>query len=283
MSGIDPSEADRLRAAGMAIALHAAEAPERMAILSRAGDLTYAELNAGANRLARALRARGLSRGDSVALFCGNRPEFAIAYAAALRTGLRLTPLNWHLQADEAAYIVENSEARAFLADARFRDVAIAAAAASPKAGVRLAIAGEIPGFDPFDTALAAESGADLTDPILGGSMLYTSGTTGRPKGVHRKETPAASGVARLTAQACAYQPATDRSLCTGPLYHAAPLAFNLAGPLAAGLGVIVMEKFDAEDTLRSVERSTHTHATMFHRLLALLTSAAEYDLRRCA
>ena len=138
MSGIDPVEAERLRAAGMAIALHAHEAPDRMAILSRAGDLTYAQLNAGANRLARALRARGLSRGDSIALFCSNRPEFAIAYAASLRAGLRLTPLNWHLQVDEATYIVENCEARAFLADARFREVASAAAEAVPKASVRL-------------------------------------------------------------------------------------------------------------------------------------------------
>jgi long-chain acyl-CoA synthetase len=284
MSGIEPVEAERLRAAGMAIALHAHEAPDRMAIMSRAGDLTYAQLNAGANRLARALRARGLSRGDSIALFCSNRPEFAIAYAAALRAGLRLTPLNWHLQVDEATYIVENCEARAFLADARFAEVATAAAAGAPKASVRLSIGGDIAGFDPFDSAVAAESGEDLADPILGGSMLYTSGTTGRPKGVHRKETPAASGVARLTAQASGYKPASDRSLCTGPLYHAAPLAFNLAGPLAAGLGVILMEKFDAEDTLRSVERwrATHTHmvATMFHRLLALPDDVkAKYDL----
>ena len=284
MSGIDPAEADRLRAAGMGIAVTAAEAPDRFAILSNAGDLTYAELNAKANQLARALRARGLARGDALALFCSNRPEFAIAYAAALRAGLRLTPLNWHLQADEAAYIVENCEARAFLADARFRDVAVEAAAAAPKASVRLAIGGAIPGFDDFDQVIAAESGANLEDPIQGGTMLYTSGTTGRPKGVHRKETPAASGVARLTAQACAYQPATDRSLCTGPLYHAAPLAFNLAGPLAAGLGVILMEKFDAEETLRATERwrATHTHmvATMFHRLLGLPDDVKQkYDL----
>jgi long-chain acyl-CoA synthetase len=284
MTSIDPAEASLLRASGMAIALHAREAPERLAILSPAGDLTYGELNAGANRLARALRTRGLGRGDSVALFCSNRPEFAIAYAAALRSGLRLTPLNWHLQLEEAIYVIENCEARAFLADARFSAVASDAAAACPKASVRLSIGGEIPGFEPFDTATSGESGADLTDPVLGGTMLYTSGTTGRPKGVHRKETPAASGVAKLTAQASAYRPEADRSLCTGPLYHAAPLAFNLAGPLAAGLGVVLMEKFDAEETLRAIERSraTHTHmvATMFHRLLALPDDVkAKYDL----
>jgi long-chain acyl-CoA synthetase len=273
-AGIDPADADRLRATGMAIALHAREAPERLAILSPAGDLTYGELNARANQLARYLRRRGLGRRDAIALLCSNRPEFAVVYAAVLRSGLRLTPLNWHLQIDEASYVVENCEAKAFVVDARFAAVATSAAEACPGAAIRISIGGEIPGFEPLESVLASESPADLEDPVLGGTMLYTSGTTGRPKGVHRKETPAPTGVARLTAQATAYKPATDRSLCTGPLYHAAPLAFNLAGPLAAGLGVVLMEKFDAEDTLRTIERTraTHTHmvATMFHRLLAL-------------
>src|SRR5262249_7267885 len=139
MSAIEPAEADRLRAAGMTIALHAREAPDRLAILSPAGNLTYGQLNAGANQLARALRARGLGRGDSLALLCSNRPEFAIAWAAAVRAGLRLTPLNWHLQLDEAAYVVENCEAKAFLADVRFATVAKDAATSCPKAEVRFA------------------------------------------------------------------------------------------------------------------------------------------------
>jgi len=284
MSAIEPAEAERLRAAGMTIALHAHEAPDRLAILSPAGDLTYGELNAKANQLARALRARGLGRGDSLALLCSNRPEFAVAWAAAVRAGLRLTPLNWHLQLDEAAYVVENCEAKAFLADVRFAAVAREAAAACPKAEVRLAIGGEIPGFESFDAALARESATDLPDPVLGGTMLYTSGTTGRPKGVHRRETPAPTGVARLTGQANGYRPASDRNLCVGPLYHAAPLAFNLVGGLMAGVGVVLMDKFDAEETLRTIERErvTHTHmvATMFHRLLGLPDDVrAKYDL----
>jgi long-chain acyl-CoA synthetase len=273
-AGIDPAEAERLRAAGMSIALHAREAPERLAILSPAGDLSYRDLNARANQLARFFRRHGLGRRDAVALLCSNRPEFAVVYAAVLRSGLRLTPLNWHLQIDEASYVVDNCEAKAFLVDARFASVAEKTAEASPNASLRLAIGGTIPGFTAFEDALAGESEADLDDPVLGGTMLYTSGTTGRPKGVHRREAPAPTGVARMTAQAAAYNPATDRSLCTGPLYHAAPLAFNLAGPLAAGLGVVLMDKFDAEDTLRTIERTraTHTHmvATMFHRLLGL-------------
>jgi len=186
-AGIDPADADRLRATGMAIALHAREAPERLAILSPAGDLTYGELNARANQLARYLRRRGLGRRDAIALLCSNRPEFAVVYAAVLRSGLRLTPLNWHLQIDEASYVVENCEAKAFVVDARFAAVATSAAEACPGAAIRISIGGEIPGFEPLESVLASESPADLEDPVLGGTMLYTSGTTGRPKGVHRK------------------------------------------------------------------------------------------------
>jgi long-chain acyl-CoA synthetase len=283
-SGITQLKAEDAPRFGMTIAVTAREAPERPAILSDYGSLTYGELNAGANRLARALRARGLGQGDAVALLCGNRPEFAIAYAAALRAGLRLTCLNWHLQKDEIAYIVDNCEARAFLADARFAETARAVALESPKANVRIAIGGPIEGFESLEAVLASESPADLADPVLGGTMLYTSGTTGRPKGVYRRQAPAPSGVARATGRATAYRPASDISLCTGPLYHAAPLAFNLAGPLAAGIGVALMDRFDAEDALRRVEqqRITHTHmvATMFHRLLALpAETRARYDL----
>ena len=119
-------------AAGMRIAFTASRSPERPAILSERGNLTYGELNARANQLARALRARGLSEGDSVALMCSNRPEFAEVYAACLRAGFRMTCLNWHLHADEAGYIVDDCEARAFIAEGdRVAGVAHAAAGAS--------------------------------------------------------------------------------------------------------------------------------------------------------
>ncbi len=95
-------------AVGMLIAFTAAKVPDRPAILSERGSRTFAELNARANRLARALRERGLGEGDAIALVCSNRPEFAEVWAAAIRIGLRLTPLNWHLSADETAYVVDD-------------------------------------------------------------------------------------------------------------------------------------------------------------------------------
>ena len=270
-------------AVGMSIAFTAGEHPERDAILSEHGDRTFGELNERANRLVRALRARGVGPGAAIALVCTNRPEFAEVYAAALRGGYRFTCINWHLKADEIAYIVEDCEAQAFLADERVAQEAGPAAAGAPSASLRLAIGGPIAGFESYEEFIAEQPSHDIQDPTRGSAMLYTSGTTGRPKGVYRK-----------TAAAPAQQPREPRPeplvrgeslvLCTGPLYHAAPLQINLTVPLLTGVGVVLMDKWDAEDTLRLIERHrvTHTHmvATMFHRLLALPKEVRErYDI----
>jgi long-chain acyl-CoA synthetase len=261
--------------AGMSVAWTAQEAPGRVAIISAQGEVqSFAELNGRANRLARALRAEGLEPGEAVALLCSNRPEFAEVWAACLRAGLRITCINWHLQTDEVAYIVDNCEARVFIADARFAEVASAAASRAPKVALCLALAGEIEGFAPYEAALAAHSPDDIPDPTLGTTMLYTSGTTGMPKGVYRKTTPPARGLGPRVIESAAFEPGADLCMCTGPLYHAAPLAFNLVLPLNQGVGVALMDGWEAKEMLRVVERLgvTHTHmvATMFHRLLAL-------------
>jgi long-chain acyl-CoA synthetase len=258
---------------GMAIAFHARRNPEAPAIRSESGDRTFSSLNARTNRLARALRRRGIAAGDGLALVCANRPEFAEAAAATQRTGLRLTTVNWHLTADEIAYIVNDCEARVLVADARFAQAVAEAAAACPGLRVRLAVGGAIDGFEPFEGALEGESPGDLDDPVLGSNMLYTSGTTGRPKGVYRPRVRPGPA-ARKIAERIGYRPGRDLHLCTGPLYHAAPLAFSLSGPLTAGAGVVLMDGWDARRALDLVERHgvTHTHMvpTMFHRLLAL-------------
>jgi long-chain acyl-CoA synthetase len=265
---------EEARPVGMGLAVLAREAPERPAIVAPAGERTYGELNAQANRLVRHLRARGLSAGDSVALLCSNRPEFADVLAAGVRAGLRVTPINWHFGPEEIGYVIDNCEARAFVADARFARAAAEAVPHAPKATERLAIGGPIDGFQPYEAALSAQDGSDIDDPSLGGTMLYTSGTTGRPKGVYRAQQPRPSGLALAIPRTARFRPGEDFALCTGPLYHAAPLALNLNAPLNAGVGVALMDGWDAEETLRLVEqhRVTHTHlvATMFHRLLAL-------------
>src|SRR5436190_12793803 len=153
---------------GMGPAWHAAQHPETPAIIAPSGDRTYGEFNANANRLVRALRGRGLGEGDAVAILCSNRAEFAEVWAACFRSGLRLTTVNWHLTPDEAAYIVNDCGAKAFVADA-------ASATALPDAGavrVRLAVGGDIDGFERYDEFIADEDGADIPDPSLGTAML---------------------------------------------------------------------------------------------------------------
>ena len=257
---------------GMVLAWWAATEPDAPALISPTGRRTFRELNEGANRLARALRRRGLGAGDAVALICSNRPEFAEVVYAAQRTGMRLTPINWHLTGGEAAYIAADCQAKALVASADLADVAAGAAAGAPGCGTLLAVGGDIPGFEAYGTAVETESGADISDPVAGGTMLYTSGTTGRPKGVYRRQ-QAVSASASLNLGG--YRAGEGQlHLCTGPLYHAAPLAFSLAAPVGFGVGTVLMERWDAEEALRLIaeHRITHTHMvpTMFHRLISL-------------
>lgn len=256
---------------GMLLAWWAARQPDRMAAASHAGDRTFAELNANANRLARALRSRGLAAGDSVALLCTNQPEFVEVVYACQRAGFRLTPINWHLTGGEAQYIVDNCQAQAVVVAASLGASGIEATAGRPAGAVRLAVGGRLEGFESYADALISEPPEDLDDPQLGSSMLYTSGTTGRPKGVHR----AAAAITAIHVNIYGYvEGGDDVHLCTGPLYHAAPLAFSLLAPLAFGVGIVLMERWTPDGCLALVEshRITHSHMvpTMFHRLLAL-------------
>jgi long-chain acyl-CoA synthetase len=267
---------------GMAPAWHARTFPERMAVASAYGERTWAELNGNANRLLRVLRGAGLAAGDAVAIVLKNRPEFVEALLATMRGGLRLTPINFHLKADEIGYIVDNCEARAFIADAGIGGAAVEAVNQAPRASLKLAVGGALPGFGDYAAALAAEDGADIPDPSLGGTMLYTSGTTGRPKGVFRKEREPV--LPQHAGTLAGYRPGEDCNLCTGPAYHAAPLLIDVTQPIVSGVAVVLMDKWDPEETLRLVHthRVSHCHmvATMFHRLLQLPAEVkANYDI----
>jgi long-chain acyl-CoA synthetase len=258
---------------GMTTAVWAEVMPDLPAVLSEHGNRTYRELNARANPLA---------------MQCSNRPELVEVMSAARRAGLRLTPINWHLTGDEAGYVLADCDAKAYICEARFARDAERAASAAPSASVRLAVGGAIAGFEDYETALAPEDGSDITDPSPGGTMLYTSGTTGRPKGVHRSSmapgAAAAMGQGGPTLMAGNYRAGESVHLCTGPLYHAAPLAFSLSIPHMFGCCVVLMDRWEPEAMLQLIERHgvTHTHVvpTMFHRLLCLPESVrARYDV----
>ncbi|HEX3700627.1 MAG TPA: AMP-binding protein, partial [Phenylobacterium sp.] len=240
---------------------------------------SYAQANANANRIARLLRGAGLKQGDAVALACSNRAEFVEVLAAARRSGLRITPVNWHLTADEIAYIVADCEAKALFAEDRVTVVA-EAARACPGLLLKVAIGGPIEGFVGYDETLAGLDGSDIADPVLGNQMMYTSGTTGRPKGVYRPNP-------MVPMQAIYAMRGYDESsvqLCAGPAYHAAPLAFDVGAAMGAGCQLVFMDKWDSETTLRTIaeKRVTHLHLVpiMFQRLLDLPDEVkAKYDI----
>ncbi|HZZ67892.1 MAG TPA: AMP-binding protein [Phenylobacterium sp.] len=241
---------------------------------------SWGKVNAQANRIVRLLRQHGLKPGDAVALVCSNRAEFVEVLAATQRAGWRITPVNWHLTADEIAYIVNDCEAKAGFFDVRVA-ASEAAAAQCPGLSVKVSIGGALPGFLDYDTALAPLDGADIDDPMLGNAMMYTSGTTGRPKGVYRAQPMIPmQGLYAMRG----YDHETSVQLCAGPAYHAAPLAFDVRGAMGAGCELVFMDKWDSETVLRLMheQRVSHLHLVpiMFQRLLALPDEVkAKYDL----
>ena len=271
----------------MSLAWWAGVIPSKAAVTSSTGSVSFAELNGRANQLARAFRRRGLGIGDGVAVLLRNQVEFAETAFAVLRAGLRLTPINRYLTSEEVAYILSDCDAKAIVVEGSLAAVASGAVAAAPLCQVRFVAnaeraSGELEGgSEVFATARDAEDPSDLTDPEPGTTMLYTSGTTGRPKGVVRSAAAAAS---LLGVNIYGYdEGGDDVHLCTGPLHHAAPLAFSLSAPITYGAGVVLMDRFDAAETLQLIERHrvTHTHMvpTMFHRLLSLQPEIREsYD-----
>ena len=272
-------ELDLALKSGMGLAYHAARQPEAIAVASAFGERSYAELNKRTNQLVRLLRDRGIGPGCSIAVVTRNRAEFVEVLSAATRGGLRITPVNYHLTAEESGYIIDDCEASAVIYDAGLGTGADALKHA-PNCSVRLAVGGAIEGFENYETVIEPYDDNDITDPTHGTAMFYTSGTTGRPKGVYKSEQPAPTS-ARI--MFTGESPSTV-SLCTGPMYHGAPFMANVATPLNAGSKLVLMDRWDAEETLRLIAEHgvTHTHmvATMFHRLLQLPQETKDkYDL----
>jgi long-chain acyl-CoA synthetase len=268
---------DAAIAVGMAPSVWAELQPDKVAVFEAGGRThSFAALNANANRIARLLRSHGLESGDAIALLCTNRFEFADVLFGALRCGLRMTPVNWHLTAEEIAYVVKDCEAKALLADVRV-PTSEAAAAMCDGLAVKVLIGGMMPGFVDFDAAMAEIDGSDIVDPERGSTMLYTSGTTGRPKGVYKPNAP-------VPGYDATYDRASDVHICTGPAYHASPMAGDIRRALINGVPTVMMDRWDSELILRTIQerRVTRGHFVpiMFQRLLALPEGVrAKYDL----
>jgi long-chain acyl-CoA synthetase len=260
---------------------HAATTPDKPAvIMGGSGDtLTFRELEEGSARLANHFHAAGLRRGDVVALVSDNAARVYEVYWAAQRSGLYVTAVNHHLSAPEAAYIVRDCGAKALVVSAGVAGLA-AAVEDHVDVPVRLAFGGEIPGassYEDYDAALATVSAEPPADQPRGADMLYSSGTTGRPKGIKPTLPDRQVDEPGDTYQALfgpMYGFGTDTVyLSPAPLYHAAPLRFT-ATVQALGGTVVVMERFDPEKALALIEQHRVTHSqwvpTMFVRMLKL-------------
>jgi len=267
--------------------IHAATDPQRPAVLM-AGTrqvVTYGELEERSARLAAALRAKGVVRGDVIAVLADNTPEVFVIYWAAMRSGLYITAINRHLSTAEIAHIVTDSDTRVLFVSGGLADLGQRLLDELPDTVQRYGFGTEMVGYPSYRELLDA-SVAPLDDQPRGADMLYSSGTTGRPKGI-KPPLPDAQvdepGEALITLmQGLFGVDAATVYLSPAPVYHAAPLRW-CAGVQALGGTVILMEKFDPEATLAAIDRHqvtiTQMVPTMFVRLLQLPDEVkARYD-----
>jgi len=254
--------------------------PRRAAfVMATSGEaVTYAELEARSNRLAHFLRASGLRRLDHYAIFMENNARYVECCSAGERTGLYYTCVNSHLTADEAAYIVDNSQSKILITSVSKREVALAAMAQCPRIERVLVVDGPGNGAKVVNLDAAVEGFPDtpIADECLGTALLYSSGTTGRPKGILRPlpEDPPAQAlpIFEFVSEAWRFREGLTY-LSPAPLYHAAPY-LGVGLTIRAGGTAVIMEHFDPEQFLALVERYRVTHSqlvpTMFSRMLKL-------------
>jgi acyl-CoA synthetase (AMP-forming)/AMP-acid ligase II len=266
----------------------AAKTPDKAAVVMTGSGqvITYRELDEAANRLAQLLYATGLRPGDHIAFMLENHPLFLAIAWAAQRSGLYYTPISSRLQTDELAYIVNNCEAKVFISSTALAEVAGSIAERTPQVELRLMLDGTAPGFESYEERAAAYPPVPLENEYEGMDMLYSSGTTGRPKGVKPplRLFPMGTPGPMYRLLSRLFQPDGESVyLSPAPLYHAAPLRYCLTLQ-RFGATVVVMEKFDPEDALRVIETYGVTHSqwvpTMFIRMLKLDPEVRErYDV----
>jgi len=253
------------------VAGHAAARGDHPAVVCGDTVRTYAELDARANQLVRAWVTRGVQRDDRVAVMLANSIEWFEASVAAARLGVHLVPVNWHLKRDEVGWILTDSDAQLLLTHTDLAAEADGALTESP--GCTPLWVGPSGNRGDYEAALAVESSAPLAEvaSVAPGLMLYTSGTTGRPKGVvHERDTTARSRT--VLADLWGFDPSSVH-LLVGPAYHGAPWSMAFTH-LTLGATLVIMPRWDARAFLDLVARHRVTNTfvvpTHFSRLLDL-------------
>src|SRR5829696_7338569 len=238
---------------------------------------TFAALDAAANRLSRVLRAAGVQPGDHVAFCMENHPRYLEVAFGCHYAGAVYTAASSRLTSGELAYILGDCAAKVFITSQYKADQAAEVRGRAPGVETWLMLDGTIDGYASYGDAVAGQSAEPLPERVAGQDMLYSSGTTGLPKGVTRAFVPEplepTGGAVQGLLQLLFGMTADSVYLSPAPLYHAAPLRFCMSS-IGLGATVVAMEHFDAEDYLRLIEQHRVTHSqvvpTMFVRLLKL-------------
>jgi long-chain acyl-CoA synthetase len=269
-------------------ATYAARDGERPAVITGSGQVvTFAQLEERSARLAQALYAHGLRPGDHVAALLPNDHRAHEVVFGLQRSGVYYTLANWHLTAEEAAYIVNDCGARTLVTSVALSPLAEELVALTPGVDLRLMLGDPVPtGHTSYDEFVAGFPGRPLARELEGFAMLYSSGTTGHPKGIRRPLSDDPFGTSATLV------PMLDRIMGFGegsvylspaPLYHSAPLVWSMTAQRMGGT-VVLMERFDPEECLALIERHRVTHAqfvpTMFVRMLKLSDEVrSRYDI----
>jgi len=260
----------------------AAEFPDRAAvIMANTGEiLTYGDLERRSRRVANLLRSLGCRPGDHVAVLVENRLEWFEIIWGAMRAGILITPINWHLAPDEAAYIVEDCGASVLIASADLNDVVNKLVDQGGGMSGRFVVGGTLPGFTSYDEAVTDQPTSRPTDECEGNWMFYSSGTTGRPKGIKPPSVgePLGGSTPFVMLVQGLYEAGEDTVyLSPAPLYHAAPAGWSTSIQRLGGT-VVVMDGFDAHKVLELIETYGVTHAQFVptHLIRLLKLSAGE-------
>ena len=258
--------------------IHAKERPDQPAyIMASSGEvITYRQLDERSNQLAHLFRSLGLKAGDHIAILMENHPRYFEVCWGAQRSGLIYTAMSTRLTVGEASYIIANCEAKALVTSKGMSTIAGELLSQTPGLQARLMVDGTTEGYDALEDRLTAFPTTPVADQQAGGDMLYSSGTTGKPKGVFvPPESPEIDANNSLIDICRGLYGISTSSiyLSPAPLYHAAPLRFNMT-TMRIGGTCIIMEHFDPETYLQLVEKYKVTHSqlvpTMFVRMLKL-------------